>query len=142
VCHATDDDRQATEAAEFRKKLDAMVIAADMKKRYNTARAWVLAATALLEEEEHVAAVLTVEAHAMATLIKTPSPTLPPPPAPVALLHRTMTMRPPLSPMSMSRPSACRTSVLSSQSRWTSPPHTTLGGATMYCSPSGITLSL
>jgi hypothetical protein len=82
VCHATDDDCQATEAAEFRKKLDAMVIAADMKKRYNTARAWVLAATALLEEEQHAAAVLTVEAHAMATLIKTPSPTLPPPPRP------------------------------------------------------------
>jgi hypothetical protein len=75
---ATDDDRQATEATEFQKKLDAMVI--DAKKRYDVARARVLAATVLLEEEERAATVLIEEARATAVLIESPSPT--PPPAP------------------------------------------------------------
>jgi hypothetical protein len=48
---ATDDDRQAAEAAKFWKKLDTMVAtAAAMKKRYVATCARVLAATVLLEE--------------------------------------------------------------------------------------------
>jgi hypothetical protein len=78
---ATDDDRQAAEATEFQKKLDAMVTATnDVKKRYDTGRAWVLAATTLLEEE-CVTTVLTKEACTTAALIKPPSPTPPPAPA-------------------------------------------------------------
>jgi hypothetical protein len=65
----------------------------------------------------------------------------PPRPLPITLLHLTMTTRPPSSPTSMFRTLACRTSVLASRSRWTSPPHTTAGGATTSCSPSGVTLS-
>jgi hypothetical protein len=79
---ATDDDRQAAEATEFQKKLDAMVTATDdVKKRYDTGRAWVLAATTLLEEEECVTTILTKEACTTAALIKPPSPTPPPAPA-------------------------------------------------------------
>jgi hypothetical protein len=78
---ATDDDRQAAEATEFQKKLDAMVTATDdVKKRYDTGRARVLAATTLLEEE-CVTTVLTKEACTTAALIKPPSPTPPPAPA-------------------------------------------------------------
>jgi hypothetical protein len=40
---ATDDARQATEVTEFRQKLDTMVATA-MKKKYDAARARVLAA--------------------------------------------------------------------------------------------------
>jgi hypothetical protein len=108
---ATDDDRQAAEATEFQKKLDAMVTATDdVKKRYDTGRARVLAATTLLEEE-CVTTILTKEACTTAALIKPPSPT-PPRPPPVVLFHWTMTMRLPSSPTSMSRPPACRTFVL------------------------------
>jgi hypothetical protein len=62
---ATNDARQAAKAAEFRQKLDAMVVAAaDAKKKYDATRARVLAA----------------EDRAAAALIKHPSPM--PPPAP------------------------------------------------------------
>jgi hypothetical protein len=80
---ATDDDHQATKASEFQKKLDVMVAAADVKKRYDATHARVLAATTLLEEEEErAAAVLIEEACATAATIKPPSPT--PPLAPVS----------------------------------------------------------
>jgi hypothetical protein len=79
---ATDDDRQAAEATEFQKKLDAMVTATDdVKKRYDTGHARVLATTTLLEEEEHATTILTKEACTTATLIEPPSPTPPPAPA-------------------------------------------------------------
>jgi hypothetical protein len=79
---ASDDTRQATEAAEFWQKLNAMVATTTYaKKMYDAARARVLAATALLEEEQHVAAALAEEAHTAAALIEPPSPTLPPAPA-------------------------------------------------------------
>jgi hypothetical protein len=71
---ATYDDRQATKASEFQKKLDVMVVAADVKKRYDATHARVLAATTLLEEEERAAAVLIEEACATAATIKPPSP--------------------------------------------------------------------
>jgi hypothetical protein len=76
---ATDDDRQAAKAAEFQKKLNAMVAATatDVKKRYNATRTRILAATVLLEEEEHMVGILAEEAHAMAALIEPPSPTPP-----------------------------------------------------------------
>jgi hypothetical protein len=74
---AADD---ACQAAEFWQKLDAMVAVADTKKKYATARTRVLAATAHLEEEQHVAAALTKEARATVALIDPPLPT--PPPAP------------------------------------------------------------
>jgi hypothetical protein len=78
---ATDDDCHAAEAAEFQKKLDAMVATAtDTKKQYDVALARVLATTVLLEEEQRTATVLAEEAHAAAALIEPPSPT--PPPAP------------------------------------------------------------
>jgi hypothetical protein len=78
---ASDDTRQATEAAEFWQKLNAMVATTTYaKKMYDAARARVLAATALLEEEQHVAAALAEEAHTAAALIEPPSPTLPPSP--------------------------------------------------------------
>jgi uncharacterized coiled-coil DUF342 family protein len=50
---ASDDDtRAAAEAAEFKRKLEAMVIAAEtVKKKADVAHARVLAAAALLEEE-------------------------------------------------------------------------------------------
>jgi hypothetical protein len=58
VSHATTSDGH--QAAEFRKKLDTMVIiTADVKKRYDTSRDRVLAATALLEEEERTTVILT-----------------------------------------------------------------------------------
>jgi hypothetical protein len=72
---ATDDTRQAAEAAEFRQKLDAMVVAATNAKKYDVARARVLATTTLLEEEEHATVVLIEEACTMAALIEPPSPT-------------------------------------------------------------------
>jgi hypothetical protein len=79
---AVDHTHQASEAAEFQQKLDAMVVAvADVKKKYDVAGAWILAATALLEEEERAAAVLAEEAHAAAALIKPPLPTPPLAPA-------------------------------------------------------------
>jgi hypothetical protein len=56
------------------------VATADAKKKYDAASAWVLAAIALLEEEERMAAVLAEEAHATVALIEPPSPT--PLPAP------------------------------------------------------------
>jgi hypothetical protein len=63
---ATNDARQAAKAAEFRQKLDAMVVAAaDAKKKYDATRARVLAA----------------EARAAAALIEHPSPMPPPAPA-------------------------------------------------------------
>jgi hypothetical protein len=55
--------------------------AMDMKKRYDTARAWVLATIALQEEEEHVATILVEEARAAAAPIEPYLPT--PPSAPV-----------------------------------------------------------
>jgi hypothetical protein len=79
---ATEDAHQAAEAAEFWQKLNAMVIAAtDAKKKYAAAHARVLAATALLEEEECAAAVLIEEARAAVALIEPPSPTPPLAPA-------------------------------------------------------------
>jgi hypothetical protein len=74
---ATDDARQAAEAAEFRQKLDAMVTAADAKKKHDAACAWVLAATALLKEEQCAAAVLAEEARTAVALIEPPSPLAP-----------------------------------------------------------------
>jgi hypothetical protein len=55
--------------------------AADVKKKYDAARARVLAATALLEEEQHVTVVFDEEACATAALIEPPSPTSLPTPA-------------------------------------------------------------
>jgi hypothetical protein len=52
------------------------------KKMYDATRARVLATTSLLEEEQHTAAILTKEAHAVAALIKPPLPT--PPLAPIS----------------------------------------------------------
>jgi hypothetical protein len=78
---ATDDTRQAAEAAEFRQKLDAMVTAADAKKKHDAACAWVLAATVLLKEEQCTAAVLAEEARTAVALIEPPSPTSPLAPA-------------------------------------------------------------
>jgi hypothetical protein len=73
---------QAIEAAEFRQNVDAMVTdAVDAKKKYDVARAQVLATTALLEEEQHATTALTEEARITAALIEPPSPTLPPAPA-------------------------------------------------------------
>jgi hypothetical protein len=139
---ATDNDRQATKVIEFQKKLDAMVATVDdVKKRYDAACAHVLATTMLLEEEKHMTAILAEEARVVAALIEPPSPT-PPLTPPIVMLHRAMTMRLPSSPTSMSRPPTCRTSVFSSQSRWTSPPRTMPGGMTTSCSPLGVTLSL
>jgi hypothetical protein len=68
---ATADARQA---AELRQKLDAMVAAAADVKEYNAARARVLAATVLLEEEQRAATALAEEARAVAALIEPPSP--------------------------------------------------------------------
>jgi hypothetical protein len=73
---ATGDDCQAIEAAEFRKKLDAMVTAA-AKKRYDATRTRVLTVTVLLEEKQHVVAVLVEEARTVVSLIEPPSPMLP-----------------------------------------------------------------
>jgi hypothetical protein len=56
--------------------------AANVNKKYDVARARVLAATSLLDEERRMAAVLVEEAHAMVALIEPPSPT--PPPAPTS----------------------------------------------------------
>jgi hypothetical protein len=64
---ATDDDRQAVEAAKFRKKLNT----AATKKRYDVAHARALATTALLEEER-VAAIFTEETRTTAALIEHP----------------------------------------------------------------------
>jgi hypothetical protein len=50
----------------------------NIQAMYDAARAWVLAATGLLEEEQSLAVVLTEEAHTVAALIDPPSPTLPP----------------------------------------------------------------
>jgi hypothetical protein len=75
---ATDDARQAAEVAEFRQKLDTMVATA-MKKKYDAAHARVLAATALLEEEQRASAILAEEARTAAALIEPPSP-MPPSP--------------------------------------------------------------
>jgi hypothetical protein len=126
---ATDDDRQAVETTEFQKKLDVMVATAVNAKKYDAACARVHAATTLLEEEKCVATILVEEARAAAAQIKPPSPTSPPAPS-VALLRRTMTTRSSSSLTSTSRPPTCRTFVLSSQLRWTSPPRTTPDGAT------------
>jgi hypothetical protein len=49
----------------------------DMKKWYDAAHVRVIAAIALLEEEQHVGAILTEEAHATAALIEAPLPTPP-----------------------------------------------------------------
>jgi hypothetical protein len=76
---ATNDDRQVVEAAKLQNKLDAMVTAT--VKKYDAARAWVLTATALLEEEERMATILIEEARAVAALIEPPLPTPPPAPA-------------------------------------------------------------
>jgi hypothetical protein len=78
---AVDHTHQASEAAEFQQKLDAMVVAVADVKKYDVAGAWILAATALLEEEERAASVLAEEAHAAAALIKPPLPTPPLAPA-------------------------------------------------------------
>jgi hypothetical protein len=102
---AADNARQAAEAAEFRQKLDTMVAAAADAKKYDAARARVLAATALLEEER-AAAALAEKARVAAALIEPPSP-MPTPPPPVTLLRRTTTTRPLSSPTSTSRPSTC-----------------------------------
>jgi hypothetical protein len=57
-----------------------MVVAiTDTKKKYDTARARVLATTALLEEEEHAAGILVKEACITVALIEPPSP-MPPRP--------------------------------------------------------------
>jgi hypothetical protein len=74
---ASDDDTRApAEAAEFKRKLEAMVTAADtMKKKADAARARVLAAAALLEEEQQTAAALADEACAVVFLIEPPPPT-------------------------------------------------------------------
>jgi hypothetical protein len=72
---AIDDDCQA---AEFRKKFDAMVaVTTDVKKRYDATYTWILAVTILLEEEQCMAVILAEEAHATAVLIKPPSPMSP-----------------------------------------------------------------
>jgi hypothetical protein len=74
---ASDDDTRApAEAAEFKRKLEAMVTAADtVKKKADAARARVLAAAALLEEEQRTAAALADEACAVVFLIEPPPPT-------------------------------------------------------------------
>jgi hypothetical protein len=61
---AIDDDRQAAEVIEFRKKLDGT-------------RAWLLDATMLLEEEHRTTTILAKEAHATMALIEPPLPTSP-----------------------------------------------------------------
>jgi hypothetical protein len=137
---AADDARQAAEAAKFRQKLDTMVAAAADAKKYDAARAQVLATTALLEEER-AAAALAEKARVAAALIEPPSPMPTPPPAPaghaapsdddyeatvIANIHV----------------QAVDVFVLSSRSRWTSPhPRTMPGGMTTSCSPSAVTLS-
>jgi hypothetical protein len=79
---APDNDRQAVEATEFRKKLDAMVATAiDVKQRYAAAHAQVLSTTALLEGEDRAPVILIEEAHATTTLIEPPSCASPPAPA-------------------------------------------------------------
>jgi hypothetical protein len=79
---APDNDRQAVEAIEFQKKLDAMVATTiDAKQRYATAHAQVLSTTALLEGEDRVPVILIEEAHATTTLIEPPSRASPPAPA-------------------------------------------------------------
>jgi hypothetical protein len=57
------------------------MVTADTKKRYDDARARVLTATALLEEEERATAILIEEACVAAALIEPPSPMPPPAPA-------------------------------------------------------------
>jgi hypothetical protein len=57
-----------------------VVIVADVKKKYDVTRIRVLAATTLLEEEEHATVVLAEEAHTTTALIESPSPTSPPGP--------------------------------------------------------------
>jgi hypothetical protein len=72
---AQDDDRQVAEAAEFRQKLEAMVVAAeDAKKKATAARTRVLAAAALLEQEQSTAAALDEAARATVRLIEPPAP--------------------------------------------------------------------
>jgi hypothetical protein len=71
-----DDNRAAAEVAEFKRKLEAMVVAAETaKKKADANRARVLAAAALLEEEQRSAATLEDEARAAAFLIEPPPPT-------------------------------------------------------------------
>jgi hypothetical protein len=70
----TDNDRQAAEAIEFWKKLDAMVTTATNIKKYDVARIWVVAVTVLLEEEQRAAAALAEEACVVAALIEPPLP--------------------------------------------------------------------
>jgi hypothetical protein len=79
---APDNDRQAVEATEFRKKLDAMVATTiDAKQRYATAHAQVLSTTALLEGEDRAPVILIEEAHATTTLIEPLSRASPPAPS-------------------------------------------------------------
>jgi hypothetical protein len=56
-----------------------VTVVADAKKKYDAARARVLAATALLEEEQRTAVVLVEEARVAVALIEPPSPTPPQP---------------------------------------------------------------
>jgi hypothetical protein len=79
---ATNNDRQAAEAIEFWKKLDAMVIAATNTKKYDAIRTRVVAVHALLEEEERATATLAEEACVTVALIEPPLPT--PSPAPTS----------------------------------------------------------
>jgi hypothetical protein len=65
----------------FSQILGAIVTVTANAKKYDAAHARVLATSALLEEEQHAAAVLAKEARAMVALIEPPSPI--PPPAPV-----------------------------------------------------------
>jgi hypothetical protein len=53
----------------------------DVKKKYDATRARVLAATALLEEEERAATALAEEAYTAVALIEPPAPTAPLTPA-------------------------------------------------------------
>jgi hypothetical protein len=72
---AQDDNRQVAEAAEFRQKLEAMVVVAkDAKKKAAAARTHVLAAVALLEQEQRVVAQLDEAARVAVCLIKPPAP--------------------------------------------------------------------
>jgi hypothetical protein len=71
-----DDTRAAVEAAEFKRKLEAMVTAAEtVKKKADAARARVLLAVALLVEEQWTAAALADEARTAAIMIEPPLPT-------------------------------------------------------------------
>jgi hypothetical protein len=79
---ALDNDRQAAEAVEFWKKLNAMVATTiDVKQRYDAAHARGFASTVLLEGEERASVIPVEEAHAAATLIEPPSRTSPLAPA-------------------------------------------------------------